>query len=181
WNTMVFGVNPSFLTIRDLTLASGQNFDDSQNDQKVLIIGQTVATNLFGDADPIGQRIRVGSVPFDVIGLLAPKGQTATGQDQDDLIIGPLGAVRSRVVGRRIRGDAVQNIFVKADSEDALNQVQTDITALLSERHKIQPGEDPDFQIQNLTSVAQARQESTKTFTILLAAGPRLSPPLAPL
>ncbi len=170
WNSTVYGVDATYLTVRDLKIASGRMFEEGELSKKVLVIGQTVATNLFQDNDPLGQRIRVGTVPFEVIGVLKSRGQSSSGQDQDDLAIGPLVSVRSRVVGRRVRGEAVQNIFVKADSEQTLDKVQTDIDALLRERHKIQPGADANFQIQNLTSVAQASQQSTKTFTILLAA-----------
>ncbi len=170
WQTSVYGVDASYLTVRDYKIAEGRMFDDSEQSKKVIVIGQTVATNLFPDSDPIGQRIRVGSVPFEVIGLLTPKGQSSTGQDLDDLAIGPLSSVRSRVVGRRVRGEAVQNIYVKGESAETLDKVQSDINDLLTERHKIQPGANPDFQIQNLTSIAQASQKSSQTFTILLAA-----------
>jgi putative ABC transport system permease protein len=112
----------------------------------------------------------VGRVPFEVIGVLTPKGQSATGQDQDDLIIGPLQPIRTRVIGRRLRGDSVQNIFVKAASEDKIDDVQEGITNLLRERHKIQPGQDDDFAIQNMSQILEARTATTKTFTILLSA-----------
>jgi putative ABC transport system permease protein len=171
WFTpQIMGVEKDYLTVRDLTLASGRNFTDEDARRSVLIIGQTVASNLFGESDPLGRRIRVGRVPFEVIGVLTPKGQSATGQDQDDLIIGPLQPVRSRVIGRRIRGDAVQNIFIKAASEDKIEPVQEAVTNLLRERHKIQPGQDDDFAIQNMSSILEARTATTKTFTILLSA-----------
>lgn len=172
WFTQVWGVDPSYLTVRDMEIAEGRMFEDSDasSGRKVLVIGQTVATNLFPNGDPVGQRIRVGRVPFEVIGVLAPKGQSGMGQDQDDLIVGPLKAVRSRVLGRRIRGDAVQNIYVKAASKDSINQVQEAVTELLRERHKIGPGQDDDFSIQNMASMMEAMQSTTKTFTILLAA-----------
>jgi putative ABC transport system permease protein len=171
WFTpQIMGVEKDYLTVRDLTLASGRAFTEEDARRSVLIIGQTVATNLFGESDPLGRRIRVGRVPFEVIGVLTPKGQSATGQDQDDLIIGPLQPVRSRVIGRRIRGDAVQNIFIKAASEDKIEAVQEQVTNLLRERHKIQPGQDDDFAIQNMSSILEARTATTKTFTILLSA-----------
>jgi putative ABC transport system permease protein len=171
WFTpQVLGVEKDYFTVRDLTLASGRAFTDDDARKSVLVIGQTVATNLFGDADPIGQRIRVGRVPFEVIGVLTPKGQSATGQDQDDLIIGPLQPVRTRVVGRRVRGDSVQNIYIKAASEDKIEDVQDAVTNLLRERHKIQPGQDDDFLMQNMSQILEARTATTKTFTILLSA-----------
>lgn len=172
WSTQIWGVDASYLTVRDMAIAQGRMFEESDaaSGRKVLVIGQTVATNLFPDADPVGQRIRVGRVPFEVIGVLTPKGQSVMGQDQDDLVIGPLKAVRSRVLGRRIRGDSVQNIFVKAADKDGVTQTQDAVAELLRERHKIGPGEEDDFQIQNMTAMMEATQATTRTFTILLAA-----------
>jgi putative ABC transport system permease protein len=171
WATSIQGVTPPFMTARDLQVASGRMFDDTEARQgrKVALLGQTVATNLFGDNDPVGQRIRVGTVPFEVIGVLAPKGQGGFGQDQDDTIIAPLEAVRSRVVGRRVRGDSVQQILVQADSQDTVDQVQEDVANLLRDRHRIRQGEEDDFNVQNTTSIMQAASATTATFTILLS------------
>lgn len=173
WNTRIEGVTPDYLVARDLTIASGRMIDEAEARQgrKVAVIGQTVATNLFGEgADPLGKRIRVGSVPFEVIGVLASKGQSGFGQDQDDIVLGPLEAVRSRVVGKRVKGDNVQTIYVKAADADSLDRVQEDAATLLRERHRIRPGQDDDFNVQNLASITEALQSSIKTFTGLLAA-----------
>ncbi len=173
WSARVEGVTPDYLTARDLAIASGRMFDDTEARQgrKVVVIGQTVATELFGeDADPIGKRIRVGAVPFEVIGVLASKGQSGFGQDQDDIVLGPLQAVRSRVVGRRVKGDQVQTIYVKAATADDLDRVQEDLSNLLRERHRIRNGQDDDFSVQNMASIMEAMQASVKTFTGLLAA-----------
>jgi len=172
WNTRVEGVTPDYLIARDLTIASGRMFDDREARQgkKVAVIGQTVATELFGDADPIGKRLRVGSVPFEIVGVLASKGQSGFGQDQDDIVLGPLQAVRSRIVGRRVKGDNVQTIYVKATDADSLDRVQEDVTNLLRERHRIRQGGDDDFSVQNMASIMEAMSASTKTFTGLLAA-----------
>jgi putative ABC transport system permease protein len=171
WATQIQGVTPSFLTIRDLQVAQGRMFDENESRQgrKVALLGQTVVTNLFGDRDPVGQRIRVGTVPFEVIGVLAPKGQGGFGQDQDDTIIAPLEAVRSRVVGRRVRGDSVQQILVQADGAESIDQVQEDVANLLRDRHRIRPGEEDDFNVQNTTSILEAASATTQTFTILLS------------
>jgi putative ABC transport system permease protein len=136
----------------------------------VAVIGATVARELFGEADPLGKRIRVGGSPFQVVGVLTPKGQSGFGQDQDDIVLGPLGAVRSRVVGRRVKGDAVQTIYLKTASEKDLDRVQEDATNLLRERHRIREGQDDDFQAQNMASILKASEAATQTFTILLAA-----------
>ena len=172
WNTRIEGVTPDYMIARDLSLASGRMFDDREARQgrKVAIIGQTVAANLFGSSDPVGQRIRVRTVPFEVIGVLEAKGQSSFGQDQDDVVMAPLQAVRSRLVGRRLRGDTVMSIYVKAASDDVVDQVQEDVTNVMREQHKIQPGDDDDFSIQNMASVLQASQAALATFTILLAA-----------
>jgi putative ABC transport system permease protein len=147
-------------------------FDDREARQgrKVLVVGQTVARQLWGDADPVGKRVRVRNVPFDVIGELASKGQSGFGQDQDDVVLAPLPAVRSRVVGRRLRADSVQNIYVKAASEDGIDRVQEDVTNVLRDQHRIRAGEDDDFQTQNMASILAASQAALSTFTTLLAA-----------
>ncbi len=172
WNTRIEGVTPDYLIARDLTLATGRMFDEREARQgrKVVVVGPTVARELWGDADPIGRRVRVRSVPFEVIGVLETKGQSGFGQDQDDLVLGPLPAVRSRIVGRRSRGDAVQTIYVKAADAESLDRVQEDVSTLLREQHRIRPGEDDDFQTQNMASILQASQAAIGTFTVLLAA-----------
>jgi putative ABC transport system permease protein len=172
WNTRIEGVTPEYLTARDLTIASGRMFDDREARQgrKVLVIGQTVARELFGEGDPLGKRVRVRTVPFEVVGVLASKGQSGFGQDQDDVVLGPLSAVRSRLVGRFIRGDSVQTIYVKATSDDVLDRVQEDVANLLREQHRIRQGQDDDFQTQNMASILQASQAAVGTFTVLLAA-----------
>jgi putative ABC transport system permease protein len=172
WNTQIQGVTPEYLTARDLKVAAGRMFDDREARQgrKVLVVGPTVAKELWGDGDPVGRRVRVRTVPFEVVGVLESKGQAGFGQDQDDVVLAPLPAVRSRITGRRTRGDAVQTIYVKATSEDVLDQVQDDVSNLLREQHKIRPGVDDDFQTQNMASILEASQSAVQAFTILLAA-----------
>ena len=172
WSTRIEGVTPDYLVARDLTLSSGQMFDQAaaESGRKVAVLGQTVVDNLFGEGiDPVGQRIRVGPIPFTVIGVLSPKGQSGF-QDQDDIVVVPLDAARSRIIGRGLSGDQINQIYVKATDKDALYQLEQDVTNLLRERHRIQPGADDDFNVQNLTSIQEAAQASTSTFTILLAA-----------
>ena len=172
WNTRIEGVTPDYLIARDLKIIQGRMFDDRESRQgrKVLVVGATVARELWGDADPVGRRVRVRTVPFEVVGVLETKGQAGFGQDQDDLVLAPLSAVRSRITGRRSRGDAVQTIYVKATSEDKLDQVQEEVINLLRDQHKIRQGEDDDFQTQNMASILEASQTAIKTFTLLLAA-----------
>lgn len=172
WNTRIEGVTPEYLTARDLTIGAGRMFDEREGRQgrKVLVVGATVARELWGDSDPIGRRVRVRTVPFEVIGVLESKGQSGFGQDQDDVVLAPLSAVRSRIVGRRSRGDSVQTIYVKAADEESLAQVQDEVTNLLRDQHKIRQGEDDDFQTQNMASILEASQAAVGTFTVLLAA-----------
>jgi putative ABC transport system permease protein len=172
WNTQVQGVTPDYLVARDLKVAGGRMFDEREARQgrKVLVVGPTVAKELWGDADPVGRRVRVRTVPFEVIGVLESKGQAGFGQDQDDVVLAPLSAVRSRITGRRFRGDAVQTIYVKATDEESLDRVQEDVTNLLRDQHKIRQGEEDDFQTQNMASILEASQQAVGTFTVLLAA-----------
>ncbi len=172
WNSRIEGVTPDYLIARDLVIGQGRMFDEREARQgrKVVVIGTTVARELWGDADPIGKRLRVRAVPFEVIGVLESKGQSSFGQDQDDVVLGPLEAVRSRIIGRRARGDTVQTIYVKSETAETLDRVQEDTTNVLREEHKIRPGDDDDFQTQNMASILQASQAAIATFTVLLAA-----------
>ena len=172
WNTRVDGVEAGYLLARDLTIASGRMFDDREARQgrKVAVIGQTIVDELFGGQDPLGRRIRVGTTPFEVIGVIAARGQSGFGQDQDDIVLTPLQAARSRVVGRRFRGNTVQQIYVKAADEDSLFRVQDAVTNLLRERHRIPPGGEDDFSVQNMASVLEAGQQVTRTLTLFLSA-----------
>jgi len=172
WRSRVEGVTPDYIVARDLVVESGQMFDEQAADtgRKVAVLGRTVVDELFGeDADPVGSRIRIGPVPFTVAGVLESKGQTGF-EDQDDIVLVPLDAARSRIVGRGLSGDQVNQIYVKAADEDALFTLEQDVAELLRQRHRIQPGEEDDFTVQNLTSIQEAAQSSTRTFTILLAA-----------
>ena len=172
WNSRIDGVTPDYLIARDVTLASGRMFDarEARQGRKVVVIGATVARELWGESDPLGRRLRVRSVPFEVIGVLASKGQSGFGQDQDDIVLAPLEAVRSRLIGRRTRADAVNTIYVKAAQADGLDKAQEDITNVLRQQHRIRPGEEDDFATQNMASILETMQSAIKTFTVFLAA-----------
>ncbi|WP_421935723.1 ABC transporter permease [Phenylobacterium sp.] len=172
WNTRIEGVTPEYLIARDLVISNGRMFDEREARQgrKVLVLGATVARELWGDADPVGRRVRVRTVPFEVIGVLESKGQAGLGQDQDDVVLAPLQAVRSRLVGRRFRGDAIQTIYVKSNEAETLDRVQEDVVNLLRDQHKIRQGEEDDFQTQNMASILATMQAAVATFTIFLAA-----------
>jgi putative ABC transport system permease protein len=172
WNTRIEGSTPDYLMARDWEVSSGRFFDDTETRQarKVAVLGKTVADNLFPNTEPLGQRIRVSGGAYDVIGILASKGQSGMGQDQDDIILAPFQTVKRRLSGRQGgRPDTVNQISVKTETEDDLDQAQEDIENLLRQRHHIQTGESDDFTVQNLNSIAQTAQQATQTFTYLLA------------
>jgi len=169
WRTQIQGVLPEYLTIRDWPLESGNVFTDSdvKAATKVCILGQTVVQNLFGDnADPVGQTIRIRKEPFKVIGTLIAKGQSATGQDQDDFILAPFSTVQKKLLGITW----ANTIFVSAISQAAIYDAQNQITDLLRSRHRLLPWEDNDFTVRNQTDIANAAETTSKTLTVLLAA-----------
>ena len=172
WNTSVFGATPEFFEVRDWPLAEGRGFEaaDLAGSGKVAIIGQTVAEQLFGGADPIDQTIRVKKVPLTVIGVLARKGQNSLGQDQDDTVVVPLSTFRNRIQGTSGRLKRVGSINVKVRDGQSMQAAEQGIRELLRQRHRLQPGQDDDFSVRNLTEMLQAQEESSRVMTLLLAA-----------
>jgi putative ABC transport system permease protein len=173
WATSVQGTTPDYLTIRDQPVEQGTAFtaDDVNTAAKVALLGRTVAQNLFGDADPVGQTIRIKNVPFSVDGVLAAKGQSPSGQDQDDLILVPISTAKRNIVGtNQANARSVQAIMVQAIDGNAMDQAQTEMTALLRQRHRIQPGQDDDFTVRNLSDVFAAQESSARVMSILLGA-----------
>jgi len=168
WNTQIQGITPAYIIARDWSVASGRMFDDTEERQarKEVLLGQTVVDNLFPNMDPVGQNIRISGGTFQVIGVLASKGQTGF-QDQDDIVLAPLTTVKRRISGRNGKADTVSQISVKAASEDDLDRIQEDVTTVLRQRHHTADGED-DFTVQNLASIAQTAQQTTQVFTYLL-------------
>ena len=173
WSTVIQGVTPEYLEARDWALLDGRPFTPEEVDgaQKVALVGLTTAVNLFGDGDPLGQIIRIKKVPFTVIGLLAKKGQSAWGQDQDDVIIIPLSTAKKKVLGRTYSNTrAVGAISVKIRAGEDMAEAEEQIRALLRQRHKLQPHQDDDFWLRNLSELLQAQEESSQVMTYLLAA-----------
>jgi putative ABC transport system permease protein len=168
WNTQIQGVTPAYITARDWSVSEGRMFDDNEERQarKEVLLGQTVVTNLFPNADPVGQNIRISGGSYQVIGVLASKGQTGF-QDQDDIVLAPLTTVKRRISGRTGRADTISQISVKAASEGDLDRIQDSVTTLLEQRHH-SSGSDDDFTVQNLASIAQTAQQTTQVFTYLL-------------
>jgi putative ABC transport system permease protein len=172
WNTTVMGTKPSYFIVRDWSIASGAIFSDSdiRSSTRVALIGKTVVDNLFGeDIDPIGKTIRIKQSPFVIIGVLASKGQSLNGQDQDDTILVPLTTAQRKLFGNQIPG-SVRQILVKAESDSVMDSVETDMNDLLRQRHKLREGTESDFSVRNLTAIANTAADTTKTMSMLLGA-----------
>jgi putative ABC transport system permease protein len=173
WSTQFSGVTPEFLAVRNWAIASGKGFDpaDVEAASKVVLLGETVARTLFGNADPIGQIVRVLKVPMQVIGVLESKGQNLQGQDQDDTIVMPITTARKRVLGviqAKLR--SVNVVYVKVRDGADLKEAEAAISTMLRQRHRLQPGQPDDFTVRNLAEVLGAREQSTRVMTLLLAA-----------
>ncbi len=170
WNPQVEGVTPSYLEARDWRIAQGRMFDETEERQarRVIVLGATVANELFPNVDPVSQTLRMAGGTYEVIGVLESKGQSGMGADQDDIVLAPLTTVKRRISGRRGRADSVSQISVKAVSEGALTVLQEDVETLLRQRHRTREGED-DFTVQNLSSISQTAAQTTQVFTALLA------------
>ncbi len=173
WSTVVQGVTPEYLEVRDWTLAGGRFLTPEELDgaSKVVVLGKTVAENLFGDSDPLDQIVRIKRVPFLVVGVLSAKGQSALGQDQDDVALIPLSTANKKVLGvSQANARMVRVIAVKVRSEALMDEAERQVVDLLRQRHRLQPGQESDFSIRNLSEAFQAQEESSRTMRNLLGA-----------
>jgi|SRR4249919_121050 len=173
WSTSWQGVQPDFFDINGWKMASGEGLSaqDYSSASKSVVIGETVRQNLFGDEDAIGQSIRVGKVPFTVVGVLAAKGQGGFGQDQDDVVMVPLETARRRLVGNSNRPPgSVQAIALGVTRAEDLGYVQEEVEGLLRERHHIAPGADDDFVVRNIAEIVATRTATTRIMSLLLGA-----------
>jgi len=174
WSTVIFGVTPEYLEVRQWELADGMAFDasDMAGAAKVCLIGQTVARQLFGGVNPIGQQIRVRRVPFTVVGVLEGKGQSMMGTDQDDLVLMPISTARKRVLGASnlAKQRSVSTIWVKVRDGTSMKAGEEQVRSLLRQRHRLQPGQDDDFSLRNLEEVAATQEASSRVLALLLAA-----------
>ena len=166
WNTTISGVSASYLSIREWKIAEGEFFTekDIHTKNKVAVIGQTVAGNLFPDENPVGKKIRVNNTPFKVIGLLEEIGQDGRGHDQDDVIIAPSTTVLYRLSG----GKYIDMIYISALSLDVMDEAQEELSGILRTAHKLNTGESNDFNIFNQAQVTETVSATTKTLTLLL-------------
>jgi putative ABC transport system permease protein len=173
WSTWLVGATPAFFVARDWDVAAGRGIEPEEYDRgaQVVLLGETVARTLFDEADPVGETIRLRNVPFRVTGILARKGQTTGGQDQDDVVVAPLRAAQQRVLGiNRANSRAVGSITVRLrDGEDAA-AAEEQIRALLRQRHRLTAAQEDDFILRNLADIAATRDASSRTLSLLLAA-----------
>src|SRR5687767_14120321 len=173
WSTVFYGVTPEYFEARNWVIATGSGFEpaDLSGAGKVALLGETVARNLFGDSDPIGQSIRIRKVPFVVIGTLQRKGQSLMGQDQDDVILMPISTARNRVLGGSVaRQRTAGTIFIKVREGADMKEAEEEIRSLLRQRHRVQPGAEDTFTLRNLSEILAAREESSRIMALLLAA-----------
>lgn len=168
WYTRAYGASPQYTEIRNWPVVQGSSFSqrDVDSSADVCVIGHTIVTELFGTEDPVGKTIRVKSLPFRVIGVLQTKGQSPTGEDQDDVMVMPYTTVQKKISGI----SWVQLIMVSASSQDDMPMVEQGISALLRQRHHLRPDEDNDFIIRSPNEFAQAAAASSMVMTILLGA-----------
>jgi macrolide transport system ATP-binding/permease protein len=200
WSTSVQGVSASYLSIRHWPIISGRYFndDDDREGAAVCILGRTVVVNLFGEfSDPLGATVLVKNVPMEVVGVLAEKGHSASGQDQDDVVLIPFSTSQERILGvasvssvqtrqnnifatigpppnpfgvtPKLEG-FVNSIFVQARSPALVKPALDEVTKTLEKEHRILPGKTDDFVVRDLTEIAEVAEESTKALELLLAA-----------
>ena len=186
WSTRWEGVNADYFPVNDWQVASGAAFSarDYNSANKVVILGETVRRELFGDGDPVGATIRFGRVPLKVVGVLAAKGQGNWGQDSDDVMLVPLETGRRRMaaaaageaapaagaVATPRRADNVNRISVGVGRAEDLAFVEGEINALLRQRHRIAPGAEDDFQVRNIAEIVATRTQTTRLMSLLLGA-----------
>jgi putative ABC transport system permease protein len=167
WNTSMRGISPDYLFVRKLAVERGTFFGEDEIDRadNVCVLGPTVASILFLSDNPIGQTVRVNNQPCKVIGILEPKGQSATGQDQDDMILMPYSTVQKKVKGINWLDD----IWASANTADVVPEAEREITDLLRERHHIRTGQPDDFNIRHPVEIANAMADSARMMELLLA------------
>ncbi|MDD2308391.1 MAG: ABC transporter permease [Desulfuromonadaceae bacterium] len=171
WSTVIMGGTPELFEIREWPVTSGRSITQQDVDSagKVCLLGQTVADNLFGSADPIGNIVRIKKIPFTVIGILESKGQSPQGTDQDDTVFVPLRTAQRNLV-RSQRAGIVGAIIVKAKSKEVIDKAESEIQSLLNQRHRITNGKEPDFSTRNLSEILAVAEKSAKAMSLLLGA-----------
>lgn len=169
WLTSIQGTTMSYLDINDWKVALGVPFSDKHINSaaKVCIIGNSVATNLFGDLNPVGKVIRIKGLPFKILGVLDIKGEDMRGRDLDDVVIVPITTAQKKLFGTVFQG-MIQMIMVQAVDENELNRAEEEVTLLLRKLHRIKKKEDDDFTVRNISQFLEAAQQSTQIMSLLL-------------
>jgi len=173
WGTTILGTTPDYLKIRDISVAKGEPFNqqDVEKASKVALLGPTVVQKLYGSADPVGTIIRIKQVPFIVQGVLASKGQSAGGQDQDDIVLLPITSAKQKVLGfKSANADAVDAILMQAVASGRIDEAQEEARLLLRQRHHLLSNEDDDFSMRNLEEIFKAQATSSRIMSLMLAA-----------
>jgi putative ABC transport system permease protein len=171
WSTTIAGVTPEHAEVRDWPVAEGRFLTKQEEESAATsaVLGQIVVQNLFGHGQsPLDQVIRINNVPFRVVGVLIPKGQSPQGQDQDDVVLIPFSTAERKVIGTQMPG-TVGSILVSAVSPEAIPEAQRQITTLLRERHRLKRTQENDFTIRNLADIAATAESTSRIMSILLA------------
>jgi putative ABC transport system permease protein len=171
WSTVVSGVGASYLAVREWPLASGQNFTETEvrGATRVAVIGQTVATNLFGEEDPVGKILRIKGSPYQVIGLLSARGQSLDGRDQDDTVLVPVTTAQRKLFGDQFPG-TVRYILVQGKSAESMADAEAEINQTLRLRHRLTEGQENDFTARNLAAIAQTAAATAQAMSFMLGA-----------
>ena len=168
WQTVAQGSDNGFFVTRGWSLSLGRKFTEGElrGGSPVCILGETVRKELFGASDPVGEKIRLGKLSYEVAGVFAAKGQSISGEDQDDLVVLPIQTMQRRISGNR----HVSMIFVSASSESTAPRVRTNVEQLLRERRRIPHASDPDFSVKDLKEISELMEETTGVLTAFVSA-----------
>lgn len=178
WSTTAYGVNDEYLEVRDWGINDGRNFSASEvrAGSKVVLLGKTVAKQLFNETSPLGNQVRIKDIPFQIIGVLDSKGQSAMGNDNDDVLIIPITTARKRVLGgNNTVLNSVQTIMLEVAQNESMSDVQQEVENLLRQRRNIRAGSKDDFSVRNLAEFIKARSATQNTLSVLLAATAMIS------
>ena len=171
WATTISGCGTGFPIVRGWNVGEGAFFteQDVSSGRRVLILGRTVVTNLFGEnTDPIGRNIRINNMTFKVLGIMEAKGSNSMGQDQDDIIIMPYTTVKRTL--QRSKFNSVNQLLISLNSMDDLQEAKNEFTKLLRQRHRLAASKDDDFTIRDMTEITEMMTSISSTITILLGA-----------
>ena len=178
WSTTAYGVNEEYLEVRDWGITDGRNFSAAEvrSGSKVVMLGKTVAKQLFNDNSPLGSQIRIKDIPFQVIAVLDSKGQSSMGNDNDDVLIIPVTTARKRVLGgNNTVPNSVQTIMLEVAQNESMSEVQQEVENLLRQRRNVRAGSKDDFSVRNLAEFIKARTATQNTLSVLLASTAMIS------